>query len=61
MERARREYLAFVDGDDVLPANAYELLLHALEAVRIRNFVSGAVDEWARRESPRRGHSARWR
>jgi CDP-glycerol glycerophosphotransferase len=43
VERARGEYLAFVDGDDVLPANAYELLLHALEQSG-SDFVSGAVD-----------------
>ena len=42
VERARGEYLAFVDGDDVLPANAYELLLHALERSG-SDFVSGAV------------------
>ncbi len=43
VERARGEYLAFVDGDDVLPANAYELLLHTLERSG-SDFVSGAVD-----------------
>ena len=43
VERARGEYLAFVDGDDLLPANAYELLLHALEQSG-SDFVSGAVD-----------------
>ncbi len=42
VERARGEFLAFVDGDDVLPANAYELLLHALEQSG-SDFVSGAV------------------
>ena len=42
VERASGEFLAFVDGDDVLPANAYELLLHALEQSG-SNFVSGAV------------------
>jgi CDP-glycerol glycerophosphotransferase len=42
VERARGEFLAFVDGDDVLPANAYELLLHALERSG-SDFVSGAV------------------
>jgi len=42
VERARGEYLAFVDGDDVLPANAYELLLHALERSG-SDFASGAV------------------
>jgi len=43
VERARGEFLAFVDGDDMLPANAYELLLHALERSG-SDFVSGAVD-----------------
>jgi len=42
VERARGEYLAFVDGDDVLPANAYELLLHTLEWSG-SDFASGAV------------------
>ena len=42
VERATGEFLAFVDGDDVLPANAYELLLHALERSG-SDFVSGAV------------------
>ena len=43
VERAHGEYLAFVDGDDVLSANAYELLLHALERSG-SDFVSGAVN-----------------
>jgi CDP-glycerol glycerophosphotransferase len=42
VERARGEFLAFVDGDDMLPANAYELLLHALESSG-SDFASGAV------------------
>ena len=42
VERARGEFLAFVDGDDMLPANAYELMLHALERSG-SDFVSGAV------------------
>src|SRR6202012_2011923 len=42
VEQARGEFLAFVDGDDMLPANAYELLLHALERAG-SDFVSGAV------------------
>ena len=36
-------YLAFVDGDDVLPPHAYERLLHALEASG-SDFVSGNVE-----------------
>ncbi|MBV9208941.1 MAG: bifunctional glycosyltransferase family 2 protein/CDP-glycerol:glycerophosphate glycerophosphotransferase [Actinobacteria bacterium] len=43
VERARGRFLAFVDGDDLLPAHAYELLLHALERSG-SDFVSGAVD-----------------
>ena len=42
VERASGEFLAFVDGDDMLPANAYELLLHTLEQSG-SDFVSGAV------------------
>jgi CDP-glycerol glycerophosphotransferase len=42
VERARGEYLAFVDGDDMLPANAYDLLLNTLERSG-SDFVSGAV------------------
>ena len=42
VERARGELLAFVDGDDMLPANAYELLLHTLEKSG-SDFASGAV------------------
>jgi len=42
VERARGEFLAFVDGDDMLPANAYELLLHTLESSG-SDFASGAV------------------
>ncbi|HEY2266624.1 MAG TPA: glycosyltransferase family A protein, partial [Streptosporangiaceae bacterium] len=42
VEQARGEFLAFVDGHDMLPANAYELLLHALERSG-SDFVSGAV------------------
>ena len=39
---AAGEYLAFVDGDDVLPANAYELMLHTLTETG-SDFVSGQV------------------
>jgi CDP-glycerol glycerophosphotransferase len=42
VEQARGEYLAFVDGDDMLPANAYDLLLNTLERSG-SDFVSGAV------------------
>ncbi|MBV9093891.1 MAG: bifunctional glycosyltransferase family 2 protein/CDP-glycerol:glycerophosphate glycerophosphotransferase [Streptosporangiaceae bacterium] len=40
--RARGEFLAFVDADDMLPGNAYEPLLHALERSG-SDFASGAV------------------
>jgi CDP-glycerol glycerophosphotransferase len=43
VELARGEFLAFVDGDDLLPPHAYEVLLHALESSG-SDFVSGAVD-----------------
>jgi CDP-glycerol glycerophosphotransferase len=43
VERARGEFLAFVDGDDMLPPHAYELLLHTLESSG-SDFVSGAVN-----------------
>ena len=42
LEAATGEFLAFVDGDDVLPANAYELLLHSLEESG-SDFASGQV------------------
>ena len=42
VELARGEFLAFVDGDDMLPSNAYELLLNALESSG-SDFASGAV------------------
>ncbi|HZC42334.1 MAG TPA: bifunctional glycosyltransferase family 2 protein/CDP-glycerol:glycerophosphate glycerophosphotransferase [Streptosporangiaceae bacterium] len=44
--RARGEYLAFVDGDDMLPPHAYEVLLHTLESSG-SDFVSGAVQRIA--------------
>ena len=59
VERARGEYLAFVDGDDVLPANAYELLLHTLEGSG-SDFVSGAVYRVGPRGITRR-RCTRWR
>ena len=42
VERATGEFLAFVDGDDMLPPHAYEMLLHTLESSG-SDFVSGAV------------------
>ena len=42
IERARGEFLAFVDGDDMLPSNTYELFVHALDSSG-SDFVSGAV------------------
>jgi CDP-glycerol glycerophosphotransferase len=42
IELARGEFLAFVDGDDMLPANAYELLMNVLESSG-SDFVSGGV------------------
>ena len=42
VERATGEFLAFVDGDDMLPQHAYETLLHTLESSG-SDFVSGAV------------------
>ncbi len=42
VERAAGEFLAFADGDDMLPPHAYETLLHVLESSG-SDFVSGAV------------------
>ena len=42
VERASGEFLAFVDGDDMLPPHTYETLLHTLESSG-SDFVSGAV------------------
>jgi CDP-glycerol glycerophosphotransferase len=42
IERASGEFLAFVDGDDMVPPHAYETLLHALESSG-SDFASGAV------------------
>ncbi len=42
LEAAAGEFLAFVDGDDMLPANAYELMLHTLTETG-SDFVSGQV------------------
>ncbi len=44
VEQARGEFLAFVDGDDMLPPYAYEVLLHTLESSG-SDFVSGAVNQ----------------
>jgi CDP-glycerol glycerophosphotransferase len=43
VERARGEFLAFVDADDMLPSHAYEKMLHTLEASG-SDFVSGDVE-----------------
>jgi CDP-glycerol glycerophosphotransferase len=43
VEQARGEFLAFVDGDDMLPPHAYEVLLHTLESSG-SDFASGAVN-----------------
>jgi CDP-glycerol glycerophosphotransferase len=42
IDAASGEYLAFLDSDDVLPPNAYELLLGALERTR-SDFATGNV------------------
>jgi len=42
IEAATGDYLAFVDGDDLLPANAYELMLHTLRESG-SDFVTGQV------------------
>ena len=42
IERARGEFLAFVDSDDMIPPNAYEILLHTLESSG-SDMVSGNV------------------
>jgi CDP-glycerol glycerophosphotransferase len=43
VEKARGEFLAFVDADDMLPSHAYEKMLHTLEASG-SDFVSGQVE-----------------
>jgi CDP-glycerol glycerophosphotransferase len=43
VEQARGEFLAFVDGDDMLPPHTYEVMLHTLESSG-SDFVSGAVN-----------------
>jgi len=53
IERATGELLAFVDGDDVLPPGAYEVLLHTLERSG-SDFVCGNVNRigpWGVRQS----------
>ena len=47
MEVAEGEYLAFLDSDDVLPPNAYELLLGALEKTG-SDFATGNVHRLTR-------------
>jgi len=42
IERASGEFLAFVDSDDMIPPNAYEILLHTLESSG-SDMVSGGV------------------
>src|SRR5258708_17213777 len=42
IERARGRFLAFVDGDDVVPRHAYRLMLDSLERTG-SDLVSGAV------------------
>jgi CDP-glycerol glycerophosphotransferase len=43
VDQARGEYLAFVDGDDMVPPDAYELLLRTLARTG-SDLVSGAVN-----------------
>jgi CDP-glycerol glycerophosphotransferase len=43
IEKARGQYLAFVDADDMLPSHAYEKMLHTLEASG-SDFLSGNVE-----------------
>ena len=43
VEKARGEFLAFVDGDDMVPPGAYEVLVHTLERSR-SDFVCGNVN-----------------
>ncbi len=43
VEQATGEFLAFVDGDDMLPSHAYERMLHTLEQSG-SDFVSGGVE-----------------
>jgi CDP-glycerol glycerophosphotransferase len=53
VEQARGEFLAFVDGDDMVPPGAYEVLLHTLERSH-SDFVCGNVDRmgpWGIRQS----------
>jgi CDP-glycerol glycerophosphotransferase len=44
LEAATGDFLAFVDGNVVLPANAYELMLHSLEYTG-SDFASGYADQ----------------
>jgi CDP-glycerol glycerophosphotransferase len=54
VEKARGEFLAFVDGDDLLPPGAYELLVATLERSH-SDFVCGNVNRigpWGITQSP---------
>ena len=53
IERASGEFLAFADGDDVVPPGAYEVLLHTVEQSG-SDFASGNVNRigpWGIRQS----------
>ncbi len=53
VEQARGEFLAFVDGDDMVPPDAYEVLVRTLERSR-SDFVCGNVNRigpWGIRQS----------
>ncbi len=53
VERARGEFLGFVDGDDMVPPGAYEVLVHTLERSG-SDFVCGNVNRigpWGIRQS----------
>jgi CDP-glycerol glycerophosphotransferase len=45
IKQANGEFLAFVDGDDMLPPHTYDVLLHTLESSG-SDFVSGAVSRF---------------
>ena len=60
VEHASGEYLAFVDGDDMLPAHAYEVLLHTLESSG-SDFVSGSGEPDRHRRASARQRCTRGR